>query len=119
MDFPGKSQDQSSAQEVSLRQRLTGASAEAEPGPRVYCGGFIAPGSSSSSCGIDSSTVCTGLEQGAASQKLVSLSTLGEQLQLSPQHSWRVPGAVRTMGGLRGAGVPAGETLQFSQVQTW
>lgn len=76
MDFPGKSQDQSSAQEVSLCQRLTGASAEAEPGPRVYCGGFIAPGSSSSSCGIDSSTVCTGLEQGAASQKLVSLSTL-------------------------------------------
>lgn len=48
-----------------------------EPGPCVCSGGFIAPGSSSSSCGIDSSTVCTGLEPEAASQKLVSLSTFG------------------------------------------
>lgn len=51
-----------------------------EPGPMLYylLLTFIAPGSSygsSSSCyGIDSSTVYTGLEPKAASQKLVSLT---------------------------------------------
>lgn len=62
---------------MSLCQRLTGGSAEEEPGHYVCSGGFIAPGSSSSSCGIDSSTVCTCLEPEAAS--LVSLRTLGTQ----------------------------------------
>lgn len=53
-------------------------SVEAEPVPYYLLLSFIAPGSSygsSSSCyGIDSTTVYTGLEPKAASQKLLSLS---------------------------------------------
>lgn len=44
----------------------------------IYCSGFIAPGgscgSSSSCCSVDSSTVCTGREPKAASQKPVPLT---------------------------------------------
>lgn len=40
-----------------------------------------------------------------------------EQLQLSPQNSWRVPGAVRAVGGLGVPGVPVKHS-EVHQVQT-